>query len=189
MSAPTPWPAGLAEAARARCAGAGAEVENAACAFPSTDSRAAARHDQRLGVGPRHQGRRVELEAQAPEFLLAEDAGDRLALEPPRRRSPRAPLQLLGVASSRSRSGDASSRSMPKAARQEAGIERRRIDAGPAGRDRSTPRSARPRAVSPHAQARPLHRGKLRLVSVISASISSSSARPRSPGRACRASG
>ena len=45
-------------------------------------SRASRKHrlDQRLGLRPRHQRRRVQLERQAPEFLLAENARDRLAV-------------------------------------------------------------------------------------------------------------
>ena len=39
------------------------------------------RLDQRLRVGPRHQRRRVEREAQPPELGLAEDARDRLAVQ------------------------------------------------------------------------------------------------------------
>ena len=41
------------------------------------------RLDHRFRVGTRHQRVRGERETQAPEFLLAEDARDRLVLQPP----------------------------------------------------------------------------------------------------------
>ena len=40
--------------------------------------------DHGLGLRPRHQRIRVEPQRQAPEFLAADDAGDRLVREPAR---------------------------------------------------------------------------------------------------------
>jgi hypothetical protein len=37
--------------------------------------------DHRLGIGPRHQRRRCELQRQPPELLLADNARDRFACE------------------------------------------------------------------------------------------------------------
>ena len=46
-------------------------------------ARSAARDlDHRLGVGPRHEHARVDVERQPPELVLAEQVRDRLAAEP-----------------------------------------------------------------------------------------------------------
>ena len=37
--------------------------------------------NQRFGIRPWNQGRRVHLERQAPEFLFAQNAGDRLTVK------------------------------------------------------------------------------------------------------------
>ena len=64
------------ETARAR-----AEVEDAQRRRPVADL-VERRLDHGLGLGPRDQDRRTDLEAQAPELLRAQDVGDRLARSP-----------------------------------------------------------------------------------------------------------
>ena len=67
-------------------AGAGAEIGDAqrARARSAGVDRGERRLDHGFGFRPRHQRGGVSAQRQAPEFLDAEDARDRLALEPPR---------------------------------------------------------------------------------------------------------
>ena len=69
------------------CAGAGAEIGDAqrAIEVAAGAHQLQRQFDHRLGIGPRHQRRGRELQRQSPEFLLAENARDRLAREAPAR--------------------------------------------------------------------------------------------------------
>ena len=63
---------------------AGAEINDAKRASRGGADDLQRQLDHRLGIRPRHQRRRGEFQGQAPEFLLPENARDRLAVDAPR---------------------------------------------------------------------------------------------------------
>ena len=85
---------------------AGAEIGDAqrAAARPACVDRGERRLDHGLGLRPRHQRRVGDAQRQPPEFLAADDARHRLALEPPRRKrgQRRAPRRRRDCGSPRS---------------------------------------------------------------------------------------
>ena len=128
-SAPDPVPRSAMRRARAR--------------EPCAIDRRERRLDHGFGFRPRHQRRGVDAQRQAPEFLAADDARDRLAREPPLRPARR--LRRLLAASSDACAGR----------RERRVIERRARDRSARARRVRANRCRRRGISSPDAGARP----------------------------------
>ena len=121
----------LGEQRQKERARAGAEIGDP----PDTRARAVRidggerRLDHRFGFRPRHQRRGIDAQRQAPEFLAADDARDRLARKPPRReRGDR--RSLRGVKRAGAGRGERGMIEPKRVSDEDAGVELGRIEAG-----------------------------------------------------------